>query len=335
MNEAVRNRMFGVQHAFDEPVTLWATVGIVGAAVLAGVAIALLGRLKVISPDTHADAWRRWKTWLWLGAVVLTPILLGAAWTMAAVAVLSLGCYREYARATGVFRDKMISASVVAGILLVTFAAVDHFDRMFFAAAPLTACLIAIATIPRDEPRGYVQRVALGIFGFLMFGFCLGYVGYFANASGYRPVLLLLLIGVAVSDVSAYCVGKMLGRRKLAPKTSPGKTVAGSLGSLVITSAAVAVLGHFVFSGTPVDRVWWLLILGLLISALGQLGDLILSSIKRDVGVKDLGTTIPGHGGLLDRFDSLVLPAPAVFHYLSLLLGPWAADEPTRIITGG
>jgi phosphatidate cytidylyltransferase len=335
MTEPVLDRLFGFQGAFDHPVTLWGSVGIAVTALLAGAAIWLLGRSRIIDPATFTDAWRRWKTWLWLGAVVLAPVLLGAAWTIVAVAVLSLLCYREFARATGVFRDKTISAAVVLGILVVSFAALDHYDRLFFAAAPLTAGLIAVVTIPMDQPRGYVQRVALAIFGFLMFGFCLGYVGYFANAADYRPALLLLLIGVSINDISAYCVGKAIGRRKLLPNTSPGKTVAGAVGALLITTSIVATIGHFAFLDTAIDRPLRLIMLGLLISVLGQLGDLILSSIKRDVGIKDLGAGIPGHGGLLDRFDSLVLPAPAVFHFLSLYLGPWAAEQPARILTGG
>ena len=104
---------------------------------------------------------------------------------------------------------------------------------------------------------------------------------------------------------------------------SPGKTVAGAVGALVLTTLLVAFLGHFVFLHTDMDRFGKLIALGFLISGLGQLGDLILSSIKRDVGIKDIGTIIPGHGGLLDRFDSLILVPPVVYHYLSINLGPF------------
>jgi phosphatidate cytidylyltransferase len=94
-------------------------------------------------------------------------------------------------------------------------------------------------------------------------------------------------------------------------------------------------LGHLVFRGTAVDRLDLLLILGGGLSVLGQFGDLLLSSIKRDVGIKDTGKVIPGHGGLLDRFDSLVLVPPAAFHFLSLYLGPIGGDQMQRILSGG
>jgi phosphatidate cytidylyltransferase len=107
------------------------------------------------------------------------------------------------------------------------------------------------------------------------------------------------------------------------------------VGALVLTTALVGTLGHFVFAGTAVDRLDRLLMLGAGLSILGQLGDLLVSSIKRDVGIKDIGVVIPGHGGLLDRFDSLVLVPPAAFHYLSLLLGPLGAGQAERLLTGG
>src|SRR5919201_5872228 len=122
---------------------------------------------------------------------MLVPVLLGAAWVMAAVCPLSLLCYREYARATGLFREKTISLVVVLGILLVSFAALDHYPRLFFATAALTVGLLAVVTIPQDRPRGYLQRVALGTLGFLLFGYCFGYLGGIANDANFRPYLVL------------------------------------------------------------------------------------------------------------------------------------------------
>ena len=86
-------------------------------------------------------------------------------------------------------------------------------------------------------------------------------------------------------------------------------------------------LGHGVFLGTPMDRWWLLLVLGLLVSVAAQAGDLMLSSIKRDLGIKDMGVTLPGHGGVLDRFNSLLLVAPSVFHLVGYYVG-FGLDEP-------
>lgn len=335
MTQEVRDRLFGFQQALDHPITLGVSLAIPVLIVASGAALLMLKKSGLLPEDKFADAFGRWKSWSWIGVCILAPVLLGAAWTVLAVTLLSIGCYREFARATGISGQRWISAAVLLGILVVNFAAIDHFDRLFFAMAPLTVGLIAIVTIPLDRPQGYVQRVALGSLGFLLFGFSLSYVSNISNAPNYRPILILMLLGVAMNDIFAYCTGSLLGGRKLIPVTSPGKTVSGAVGALVLTTLLVALLAHYVFQGTEVDRWPWLLFLGVLISALGQLGDLILSSIKRDAGIKDIGTAIPGHGGLLDRFDSLVLAPPAVYHFLSLILGPLGGEEPIRIFTGG
>jgi phosphatidate cytidylyltransferase len=319
----------------------WTVVAVVAVLSFAGIAMGVLRWTRKIGDESWQDLYLRWRSWTVISVLVLVPTLLGAAWTVAAVALLSLACYYEYARVVGLRQERIVNAVVVFGILLVTFAVVDHYERLFFAAGPLTVVLLAVATIPADRPQGYIRRVGLAAFGFLMFGLSLGYVGNFANVADlgngvdYRPIVLMILAGVALNDVFAYCVGKSAGGTKLLPNTSPGKTVAGSVGALALASPMIAFMGHCVFRGTPVDTWPVLWTLGVGISGLGQLGDLVVSSIKRDVGIKDMGQVIPGHGGLLDRFDSLILVPPALFHYLSIKLGPLAAEEPARIISGG
>jgi phosphatidate cytidylyltransferase len=335
VNQAFRERLTDYERAFEHPVTLGALIVIVAVLVGSAVVTWLLFRLGKIDARLYGEVILRWKSWLWLVLVILAPILLGPPWVMVAVAVLSILCYREYARATGLTAEKAINGVVVAGILIATFAALDHYPRLFFATAALTVCLIAVVTIPQDRPQGYLRRVGGGALGFLLFGYSLAYVGYIANDHNYRPILILILLSVELNDVFAFCVGKSIGGPKLIPNTSPGKTVAGSVGALVLTTTLVAVVGHLVFAGTAVDRLDHLIVLGAGMSILGQLGDLLISSVKRDVGIKDIGNLIPGHGGVLDRFDSLVLVPPAVFHYLSLYLGPMGSGQPERILTGG
>ena len=334
MNSQTRERLFGAGHAFDHPITLGATLALAALLLLTPVVIWLLVRLGRIDAKLRAELLLRYRSWLVLTPLIVLPILLGAAWTILAVCILSLLCYNEYARATGLFREKIISLVVVLGIFALTFTELDHWYGLFVALVPFTIGILAIAAILRDQPQGYIQRVALGVLGFTLFGSCLAHLGYLANDWNYRPWLILIFLSVELNDVFAFLVGKTLGRRKLAPNTSPNKTVAGAIGALALTTLLMMGAGPFVFQGTVLANWYHLLILGLLISSLGQFGDLMLSSIKRDLGIKDMAATIPGHGGLLDRFDSVILVAPAMFHYIGYFVGV-GEDQVRRIFTGG
>lgn len=334
MQQAVLDRWFGFRSAFDHPVVLWAAVGIVAALAVAAAVVVILSVTGKLSPSTKSELIKRIGSWCVLAPLMIGPILLGAAWTIAAVVLLGLACYREYARVTGLFREKLLSFLVVMGILGVGFATLDHWYGFFVALGPLSMMVIAALAILSDRPKGYVQRVALGLFAFFLFGMGLGHLGYFANDADYRPILVLILVSVELNDVFAYMSGKLFGRRKLCPQTSPNKTIGGAVGALVLTTTLVAVVGHYVFAGSVLDSPIHLIGLGMIVSVAGQFGDLMLSSIKRDVGIKDTGRVLPGHGGLLDRFDSLLLVAPAVFHYIGYFRGI-GLDQPTRIFTGG
>jgi phosphatidate cytidylyltransferase len=146
--------------------------------------------------------------------------------------------------------------------------------------------------------------------------------------------VLMLLAAIALNDVAAFTWGKLIGGRKLLPNTSPNKTISGAVGALCTTTALVAFLGHLIFAGTAMDHWALLVFLGVLVSVAGQCGDLMLSSIKRDIGIKDMGAALPGHGGIMDRFNSLLLVAPAVFHLINYVVGI-GEGQPTRVITGG
>ena len=315
---------------FANPVTLWIVIGVAAVLALGALLILALTAAGKLSPALRNELWIRLGSWCVLAPLMIVPILLGKFWVIAAVALLGLACYREYARATGLFREHVVSAIVVIGILAMNLASADNWYGFFVALTPLGCGFIAIGSIPLDRPRGYVQRVGLGIFGFFLFGAGLAHFGYMANDPDYRPLLLMLLLAVGLNDVGAFCFGKSIGGPKLAPATSPNKTISGAIGALAFTTTVVALLGHLVFAGTAVDAPLILIGLGLIVSVAGQLGDLMLSSIKRDIGIKDMGQAIPGHGGILDRFNSLLLVAPSAFHYIGYFIG-FGLDQPTRI----
>jgi phosphatidate cytidylyltransferase len=333
MSQVTRERLFEFGHAFDDQVTVVLTLTVLILLLLAPLLIFIVTRAANSAADKRKELWDRYRSWIWLALFILIPILAGAFWTILGVATLSFLCYREYARITGLFRERTISLIVVIGILLITFSALDNWYRLFLALFPLTVALIATGGLIPDQPKGYIQRVGLGVLGFALFGSGLGHLGYLANDWNYRPILLLIIFAVELNDIFAYICGHLFGRRKFVPNTSPNKTVGGTLGAIVLTTPLFAVGAHFVWFGTVLDTPVRLLGLGIIVSIVGQFGDLMLSSIKRDLGLKDTAKLIPGHGGILDRFDSLILVAPAVFHYVNYFVGV-AADQPQKILGG-
>lgn len=131
------------------------------------------------------------------------------------------------------------------------------------------------------------------------------------------PVWVTLVIATAMSgDTCGYFVGHAIGRHKLAPRVSPGKTVEGALGIV-----AGSVLGLVVGTALLLDGTWWreAAVLGVILAILEQLGDLTESAMKRTFGAKESGWIFPGHGGVLDRIDSLLFPVSFVYYYLALL----------------
>jgi len=334
MNSVTKARLFDATSAFDHPVVRGFAIALAIVLVITPVIFLVLAAAGKLQPNLKKDLWDRYWSWLIFIPMMVLPVLLGAAWVIIGVGALGLACYNEFARATGMFRQRIISACVVLGIIAVTLATFDNWYGLFAALAPLTMGVMAAATLLSDQPKGYIQRLALGVLAFMLFGVCLGHLGFLANDANYRAMILWIIACVELNDIFAYICGKSFGHRKLAPNTSPNKTLGGALGALVLTTTLAAILGHYVFLGTRVDQPVHLIVLGIIMSAAGQFGDLTLSSIKRDLGIKDWAHTFPGHGGLLDRFNSLLLVAPAVFHYVGYLKGiGWG--EPTRIFSGG
>src|ERR1700756_571835 len=333
MSEITRERLFGFPHAFGDPVTIVLTLTALILFLLAPLLIFIVTRAANSTPDKRKELWDRYRSWIWLALFILIPVLAGAFGTILAVGTLSFLCYREYARITGLFRERTVSLIVVIGILVLTFSVLDNWYRLYVALFPLTVALIAIGGLIPDQPKGYIQRVGLGVLGFALFGSALGNLGYMANDWNYRPILLLIIFAVELNDIFAYICGHLFGHRKFVPNTSPNKTVGGALGAVILTTPLVAGIAHFIWTNTALDNPICLIGLGIIVSIVGQFGDLMLSAIKRDLGLKDTAKLIPGHGGLLDRFDSLILVAPAVFHYVGYFVG-FGAGQPQRIFSG-
>lgn len=163
-----------------------------------------------------------------------------------------------------------------------------------------------------DDLQHVVQQLALLLFGFIYIPLLLGHLVLLRSLPLGREWIYLVLLIVMASDTGAYFSGITLGRHKLYPAISPNKSIEGSIGGL-FGGLAAAFLASFTF--LPVLDSIDCLALGVGLGAVSQLGDLFESMVKRACGVKDSGTVIPGHGGILDRLDSLLFAFPLAFYY--------------------
>lgn len=327
-------QLFELRHNVDQPVVFWTTIVLAALLAITPVIFVVLRAAGKTDAKLNAELWKRYLSWLVMVPLLAVPVLLGPVWTMAGTALLGAFCYREFAGVTGLRSEPSVHIPVLVGIAALTLAVFDNWYNFFAALFPLTITVIAATTILVDRPQGYLRRVALGTAGFMLFGGAWAHVGFLANDPKYCGYVILLLVSVQLNDIFAYICGKTFGSRKLCPQTSPNKTVGGALGAVVLTTIVVFLLGKSVFAGTAMARPGALVALGMLLSVAGQLGDLMLSSIKRDLGIKDMGDLIPGHGGLLDRFDSVLLAAPVLFHLIKYNIGV-AVGEPVRLISIG
>lgn len=250
----------------------------------------------------------------------LLVVFLGRIPTIVGVTLLAIYGFKEFARASGLYRDWWMTGAVYAGIVTVGVSSLISHPRGeepgtgwygFFVAVPVfEIALILFIPILRNRARGELQRMSLAIVGFIYIGWMFGHLGFLANASDAYGLICYLIFATALTDVAAFTFGKIFGRHPLRSEISPNKTWEGALGAFGVAMILPWAL-RFSF---PFLGVWQLILTGLIIGIGGQLGDLSISVIKRDIGTKDMAATIPGHGGILDRIDSLIYAAPLFMH---------------------
>lgn len=204
----------------------------------------------------------------------------------------------------------------VGGAAMVVAGYVRDAEGAWIAMA-LTALAVLVWRMT-ESPEGYLKDVTAGVFAVFYVPFLATFVAMMLTADdGPWRVLTFLLLTV-VADTGAYAVGWRFGTHKLAPRISPGKTREGLFGAIGFAMVAGALCMQFLID----DGNWWQgLLLGLAVAASATLGDLGESMIKRDLGIKDMGTLLPGHGGIMDRLDSLLPTAPVVWLLLVLFVG--------------
>jgi phosphatidate cytidylyltransferase len=260
-----------------------------------------------------------------VAAPVAVAVIYFGDWPLATLlsAVAALGAWELFriARAGGVGALEVIGIALAALLPLAT-----HASRLGFTVHPVfgAVAVLAVLTVAiwaRGVDGKPLAATAVTVFGalytggMLSFGYALRYHRVTIDAKGGMALLLLPVLLTWASDIGAYAVGRVAGRRKLIPSVSPGKTVEGAVGALV-TCVVVCwlyvalVLRPFAQLTIPPAGI---VLFALAISATAQIGDLAESLLKREAGVKDSSRIIPGHGGVLDRFDSLLFVLPVAY----------------------
>jgi len=256
-----------------------------------------------------------------LGVATIFLVLEAPFWLAAGVLSLAvIAAVREMADLVYSGDGSLVRVWVYSGSLLILAGGIFLGARGLSAGLAVGVLLVMAGSIRGFPVKGAVGRSASGFFILLVPVWCLGHILLYLSRGEGRLPLLFLLVCIWASDTAAYYAGSAFGRRKLAPAISPNKTWLGSAAGILGSIAAALVFRWF----APLQWSFSFVVFsGLLLSVLGQAGDLAESLIKRDAGVKDSGSIIPGHGGILDRMDALLFTVPLFYYVLS-----WVSRSP-------
>ena len=295
----------------------WLFGGIAAVLLLATIVGTILERRHGATP-TIANLNGRIRAWWAMVAAIALAFALGPTVTVVLFALVSFAGLREFVTLTDTRRgDHWALAASFFVVLPIQYVLIGiEWYGLYSIFIPVYVfLLLPIAVALGGDTRRFMTRIAEVQWGLMIAVYCLSHVPALLTLDipGFigRNLLLVafLVIVVQASDVLQYVFGKLMGRHKIAPRLSPSKTVEGTVGGI----AAATLLGGALWWITPFAP-WQAAALALVICLMGFFGGLVMSAIKRDRGVKDWGWMIEGHGGMLDRVDSVIFAAPVFFH---------------------
>jgi phosphatidate cytidylyltransferase len=272
-----------------------------------------------ILPELRA----RLRSWWLIAASFSACLILGRDMSLAFLALVSFLVLREYLSVTPFGARDRIGLFVAYAMIPLQYGWIARGHAGAAAIVPIAALatLGSVAAL-RGSAQDFLRSSALVIWGVLVAIVALGHLALLvampaslAYIAGGPGLLLFLVFVCQIGDVAQYIAGKTLGRRRAVPAISPNKTVAGYAVGLAATTLASALLAPYL---TPIGTGEGIAV-GVALGLLSCLGGLTISALKRDLGLKDMGGLLPGHGGALDRADSLVFAAPFFYHYLALV----------------
>lgn len=291
---------------------------IIGALSVVTIALFVVG---ILFPKANLKELKaRTKSWWIISTLFIGAIFISREISYICIAFLSFVAFRELYSVLG-FRDSDRRAIIwaILAIPIQYYLAYIKWYGCFIIFIPVGMfLLLPIRMVLKGETKGITKSIALlqwclmlSVFGISHLAYLLSLPNQPLSSSGGRGLLIFLIFLTEANDIMQFTWGKLLGKHKIVPKVSPNKTWEGFIGGIVSTT----VIGYFLGFLTPLTTPQ-ILIVSALIALSGFFGDVVISAIKRDKGIKDMGNTIPGHGGVFDRIDSLSYSAPVFFHFV-------------------
>lgn len=308
--------MFNILH--------YAFAAVVGVLILASGITALLIRLR---PDkNYLNIKLRIQTWWWLAGILFLALISTRVIAIVIIALASFLAFKEFLSITPTRRaDRDVLFLAYLAIPLQYLWVGVAWYGMFIIFIPVYMfLLLPMRMVTIGDTRGYLHAAGTIQWGLMTTVFSLSHMAYLldlptrpgahGNITGQMLVFYLLVL-TQINDVAQFLWGKMIGKHAVLPTVSPNKTVEGLLGGIATTTLLAWLMAPWF---TPMQPLYAVLA-GVLISLFGFIGDVVISAVKRDIGIKDSGNLLPGHGGILDRLDSLTYTAPLFFHFIYYL----------------
>lgn len=260
-----------------------------------------------------------------LSGIVLVIVLIatvgyGGNLLFAFLAVISVIGMTELYKVVGVQRKALGFAGYLAAVLYYGLLYTGHMEYVTMLSILFLVLIMAVYVF--TFPAFRAEQVMTVFFGFFYVAVMLSYVFQTRGLADGRVVVWLIFLSSWGCDTCAYCVGMLIGKRKMAPKLSPKKSVEGGIGGIVGAALLGVIFAAAMnrWGGADASPLHYAVICAAG-GAISQVGDLAASAIKRNHEIKDYGKLIPGHGGILDRFDSVIFTAPVIYYLATLLAG--------------
>ncbi len=282
---------------------------------------------KLAPGEAATELSRRVVSWWWMISVFTVAILTSRVVSSVFLGFMSFLAFKEYLSLIPTRRvDRSILLWAYLAIPVQYYLAYAGSFGMFMVFIPVWMFLFMPAAMTlAGHTEGFLRAIGLLSWGLMITVFSLSHTALllsFGMTLGYAAGPLLFLVALTeLNDVAQFTWGKLTGRHKIIPKVSPNKTWEGFVGGVITTALVAYFVGPYL---TPMTQLWSAGA-GAIIAGTGFLGDVTISACKRDLGVKDASNLIPGHGGILDRVDSLIYSAPVFYHLLHYFYGTWPA----------